>query len=181
MKKWGKNNFINLLIAIIIILLLVVLEHFGILQKIDEVFAQTGLVEHFNEIRNSNTIYTGTVKTNAQIMSSVSENITIQQDKLNVLFLNVGQADCELVIANGKTMLIDAGNKSDGELVVNAIKALGISKLDYVIGTHVHEDHIGGMSYIIDALDVDKFYLPYNNFHFVKNIFLVLISPKMKR
>lgn len=124
--------------------------------------AKTGLVEHFKQIKESNIVMTGTVKQDEQIISSVSENITIKKDKLNILFLDVGQADCELIVLNGKTILIDAGNKSDGEKIVSAIKGLGISKLDYVIGTHVHEDHIGGMSYIIDAFEVENFYLPYN-------------------
>ena len=162
MGRRKKKSFKNLLVAIVIIVLLAILEHVGILQKIDNVLAKTGLIEYFDEIENSNTVYSGTVKTNAQIVSSVSENIKIQDDKLNILFLDVGQADCELIIVNGKTMLIDAGNKSDGELIVSAIKCLGIEKLNYVIGTHVHEDHIGGMSYIVDAFDIDRFYLPYN-------------------
>lgn len=161
-KKKNKNNLKSLLVAIVIIILLVLLEYFGVWQKIDNLVDQTGLVEYFDEIENSNTITIKTVKTNSQVVSSVSANITIYKDKLNVLFLNVGQADCELVIINGKTMLIDAGNRSDGEQIVSALKGLGISKLDYVIGTHVHEDHIGGMSDIVDSIDIDKFYLPYN-------------------
>lgn len=161
-KKKQKNNLKSLILAVIIIILLAVLEHFGIIEKIDEYLRKTGLIEYFDEIENSNTVTTGKVKTNLQIVSSVSENIKIQDDKLNVLFLDVGQADCELIIANGSTMLIDAGNGSDGELIVNALKALGISKLDYVIGTHVHEDHIGGMSYIVEEMEIGNFYLPYN-------------------
>lgn len=161
-RKRKKNNLKNFILALIILLVLVGLEHFGIIEKIDNLFAQTGLVEYFDEIEKTNIVTTGTVKTNTQIISSISENIIVQQDKLNVLFFKVGQADCELIIANGQTMLIDAGNRSDGEQIVNALKGLGISKLDYVIGTHVHEDHIGGMSYIIDSIEIGKFYLPYN-------------------
>lgn len=161
-KKKSKNNLKSLLLAIIIITVLAVLDYFGVWKKIDDLFATTGLVEYFDEIEKSNTVPVGTVKTNSQIVSSVSENITIKPDKLNILFLDVGQADCELIIINGKTMLIDAGNRSDGEKIVSAIKGLGISKLDYVIGTHVHEDHIGGMSYIVDAIEIDKFYLPFD-------------------
>ncbi len=161
-RKRKNNNLKNFILAVIILLVLVGLEYFGIIEKIDNLFAQTGLVEYFDEIEKTNIVTTGTVKTNTQIISSISENIIIQQDKLNVLFFKVGQADCELIIANGQTMLIDAGNRSDGEQIVNALKGLGISKLDYVIGTHVHEDHIGGMSYIIDSIDIGKFYLPYD-------------------
>lgn len=161
-RKKKKNNFKQFVLAVFILFLLAGLEYFGIIEKIDNLFAQTGLVEYFDEIENSNTITTATVKTNTQIVSSVSEKIIVQEDKLNVLFFKVGQADCELIIANGQTMLIDAGNRSDGEQIVNALKGLGISKLDYVIGTHIHEDHIGGMSYIVDSIDIGKFYLPYN-------------------
>lgn len=161
-KKKSKNNLKSLLLAIFIIAILAVLDYFGVWKKIDDFAYQTGLVEYFDKIENSNTVTTGTVKTNSQVIASVAENISIAPNKLNILFLDVGQADCELIIVGNKTMLIDAGNRSDGEKIVSAIKGLGISKLDYVIGTHVHEDHIGGMSYIIDAIDVDKFYLPYN-------------------
>ena len=62
----------------------------------------------------------------------------------------------------GITMLIDAGNSKDGEIIVNGLKALGIEKIDYLIGTHIHEDHIGGMSYVINSFDIGKIYLPYN-------------------
>lgn len=161
MGRRKKNNIKSFFVALIIIVFIAILDYFGIIQKINDELAKTGLIDYFQEIKNDDTIES-TVKKDANIISSVSENIKIEPNKLNVLFFNVGQSDCELIILNGKTMLIDAGNRSDGELIVNAIKGLGIEKLDYVIGTHVHEDHIGGMSYIIDSFTVDKFYLPYN-------------------
>lgn len=102
------------------------------------------------------------VKLNKEIIESVSENIVIDDTKLNILFFDVGQADCQLILYKGKSILIDAGNSGDGEYIVNGLNALGIEKLDYVIGTHVHEDHIGGMNSIIDYFEVDKFYLPYD-------------------
>lgn len=181
-KKKQKNNLKSLILFAIIIILLVVLERFGIIEKIDEYLRQTGLIEYFDEIESSNTVTTGKVKTNLQIVSSISKNIKIQDDRLNVLFLDVGQADCELIIANGNTMLIDAGNGSDGELIVNALKALGISKLDYVIGTHVHEDHIGGMSYIVEEMEIGNFYLPYNTTNttsYYEKLLNALTSKKM--
>lgn len=140
-RRKNNNNLKSLLIAVIIIILV------GILDR-------TGALEKFNEIKK--------VNTNAEITTTISENIKIEEDKLNILFLDVGQADSELIILKDKIMLIDAGNRNDGEKIVNLLKELGISKLDYVIGTHVHEDHIGGMSYIVDSFDIDKFYLPYS-------------------
>lgn len=48
-------------------------------------------------------------------------------------------------------MLIDAGNNEDGEDVVKFIKEKGINKLNYVVGTHPHEDHIGGLDDVINS------------------------------
>ena len=97
-----------------------------------------------------------------EIAESVSSNVNIDKSKLNILYFYVGQADCELVILGNYTMLIDSGNSMDGEKVVNALKALNINRIDYVIGTHVHEDHIGCMSDVIDNFEIGHFYLPYN-------------------
>lgn len=59
-------------------------------------------------------------------------------------------------------MLIDAGNVEDGEKIVTGLKSLGIDTLDYVIGTHIHEDHIGGMDKIVENFNIGAIYLPYN-------------------
>lgn len=161
-KKKTKNSLKEWIIAIVIIILLVFAERYGILAKIDEQIAATGLA---NIVDTSDTSVVPTVpkvKDNKEIITRVSENIVIDNNKLNILFFDVGQADSQLIVLNGQSILIDAGNSKDGEKIVNAIRALGITKLDYVIGTHVHEDHVGGMSYIIDSFDVGTFYLPYN-------------------
>ncbi len=90
--------------------------------------------------------------------SSVSNNI---DSNLEIYFFDVGQADSILIKSNDDTVLIDAGNRNDGENLANYIKNdLKINDIDIVIGTHPHEDHIGGMSYIIDSFDVGKIYLP---------------------
>lgn len=58
--------------------------------------------------------------------------------------------------------MIDAGNREDGEYLVNQIKELNINKIDYVIGTHIHEDHIGGMTDIIENFEIGKISMPFN-------------------
>lgn len=81
-------------------------------------------------------------------------------DDVVVEYLDVGQADAVLIRSGRKTMLIDAGNNEDGPLLAAYLKAQGISTIDVLIGTHPHEDHIGGMDNVIRAFSVDKFILP---------------------
>lgn len=81
-------------------------------------------------------------------------------DRLQVHYIDVGQADSILINNNGKYMLIDAGNNEDGEKLVSYFKNLGISEFEYVVGTHAHEDHIGGMDNVIDNFSINTFYMP---------------------
>ena len=92
-------------------------------------------------------VYVAT-RDNSYVGKLPTEDI-IRSEELQIYFFNVGQADCILVRSNGKNMLIDAGDNEDGPLLVKYIKRLGIRKIDYLIGTHVHENHIGGMDNII--------------------------------
>lgn len=85
---------------------------------------------------------------------------TIKEDELDVYFIDVGQADSILIRNKGHNMLIDAGNNEDGSKLVNYFKSLGIESFDYVVGTHAHEDHIGGMDDVIKNFNINKFYMP---------------------
>ncbi len=83
------------------------------------------------------------------------------ENLLSLYFIDVGQADSAFfAFPSGETLLIDAGNKEDGQKVVDFIKDLGFDKIDYVIATHPHEDHIGGMSEVLEVFKVGKFYMP---------------------
>lgn len=91
----------------------------------------------------------------------VQANQEIQDgEKLQIWFLDVGQADSILIQNGDANMLIDAGNNEDGKKLVSYFQSLGIESFQYVIGTHAHEDHIGGMDDIIDNFDIDTFYMP---------------------
>lgn len=68
-----------------------------------------------------------------------------ENSTFSVRFLDVGQADAALVECDGHYMLIDGGNKEDANLVYSVLKKDGVPKLDIVVGTHAHEDHIGGL------------------------------------
>ena len=78
----------------------------------------------------------------------------------SVTFLDVGQADCAYVTAGGENMLIDAGNNEDKDAVLGFLNEQGVTRLDYVVATHPHEDHIGAMSYVVDSFEVGNFIMP---------------------
>ncbi|MBD5544652.1 MAG: MBL fold metallo-hydrolase [Lachnospiraceae bacterium] len=79
---------------------------------------------------------------------------------MEVHFLDVGQADSILVICDGASMLVDAGKNGDGERITDYLKGQGIFSLDYVIATHPHEDHIGGLDTIIDNFPIGTLIMP---------------------
>lgn len=90
---------------------------------------------------------------------SIKVNNIVTTD-LQIHFLDVGQADSILITNNNHSMLIDAGNNEDGKKIVTYLENLGITSLDYVVGTHPHEDHIGGLDDVINNLSVKEIYLP---------------------
>ena len=77
-----------------------------------------------------------------------------------VTFINVGQGDSILVVADGHAMLIDAGEESSGSTVVRYLQRQGIEKLDYAVATHPHSDHIGGIAAVLEQIPVGALYLP---------------------
>ena len=93
------------------------------------------------------------------INNSKFADVDLNNEDFNVLFMYVGQADSTLIKYKNKIMLIDAGNNEDGKNIVKFLKDKGISKLDYIVGTHYDEDHIGGLDDIIENFDIGKFYL----------------------
>ncbi len=81
--------------------------------------------------------------------------------KLHVYYLDVGQADSTFILLpNGENMLIDAGTKENGKDIVNVLDSLGVNNIDYLIGTHPHTDHIGGMQQVIENFDIGEIYMP---------------------
>lgn len=80
---------------------------------------------------------------------------------LRVHFIDVGQGDSTFMeLPGGETMLIDAGESEYGSAVANYIKNLGYDTLTYVVGTHPHSDHIGGLEEIIRSFNVGSVYMP---------------------
>jgi len=89
--------------------------------------------------------------------SNSNSNPASGSSKLTVHFIDVGQGDSALIqTPNGLNILIDGGPKSSSDKVVSYLKSLGIEKLNIVISTHPHEDHIGGLISVINSFDIDN-------------------------
>lgn len=85
-----------------------------------------------------------------------TENTEIYtSDELTVRFLDVGQADSVFVTCGSSSMLIDGGNVADGDFVADCVTS-STEKLDYVVNTHPHEDHCGGLADVVESVTVEN-------------------------
>ena len=94
----------------------------------------------------------------------VSSNLTTAKqtncDGLTLSFIDVGQGDSTLLYAENMAVLIDGGEKEYGETIINELSSIGIEKLDLLIATHPHSDHIGALPYVLDNIKCDKVIMP---------------------
>lgn len=99
------------------------------------------------------------------IYEGINENknkVTVPMDGLYVHYIDVGQGDCELICCDGEYMLIDAGVPDAGDTVVEYLKNHSIDKLTYLVCTHPHADHCGGLDAVVESIEVETvFTSPY--------------------
>ena len=101
------------------------------------------------------------IKTEVNAEEKIATSEYDDSKAMTIHFIDVGQADSAFIeLANGQTMLIDAGQNADGDDVVRYIQGLKYKDIDYVVATHPHDDHIGGMPTVLDAFDIGKMYMP---------------------
>lgn len=94
-------------------------------------------------------------------VSSKAESCGLAEGALRVHYLDVGQGDSIFLELPDQTcMLIDASEADYGETIVETVRSLGYSRIDYVIATHPHADHIGGMKTVLSSLEIGCVYLP---------------------
>lgn len=89
--------------------------------------------------------------------TSSNSETTNSTGELLVYFIDVGQADSIYIKDGNSNMLIDAGNNADGPLLMKYLESLGVKEFKYAVGTHAHEDHIGGMDDIIKNFTIDNY------------------------
>ncbi len=100
------------------------------------------------------------VPTWESVFSETIPEFSVPTGEMQVHFINVGQGDSTLIVTGDKTVLIDSGETEYDGVVKEYIKNLGITKIDIVIGSHPHSDHIGSMSKVVDGVDVGEIILP---------------------
>lgn len=150
-NKNGKNanKTISTIISIIILLVIAIFGGDNILNSFT---AKSQEIDGANVQGLENVI----VQTGEDCISKIDVN----EDVLRVYYFDVGQADSILIVNNGQSMLIDAGKRESGDVVVNNLKTIGIEKIDYLVGTHPHEDHIGGMAKVVGNFDIGTIFMP---------------------
>ena len=87
-----------------------------------------------------------------------------EDSTFEVHYLDVGQGDCSLVLCDGHAMLIDGGESSESSKVYAYLKQHGISHLDYMVASHAHSDHIGGLSGALNYATVDTAFCPVTDY-----------------
>ena len=81
--------------------------------------------------------------------------------ELRVSVIDVGQGDSILLqLPGGQTMLVDGGTRPAGPKVVAYLRQCGVKRIDYLIATHPHEDHIGGLLDVLPAFAIGKVFMP---------------------
>ena len=110
------------------------------------------------ENNNENTQESQNIET---ITAKEMQNVELTgAERIKIYFFDVGQADSILLTSNEQTMLIDAGANETGKTVVKNLQNLGVTKIDYLVGTHPHEDHIGGLDDVINNFEIGTIYMP---------------------
>lgn len=78
------------------------------------------------------------------------------EERTKIVFFGLGKADSIYIENSSKSILIDAGLKSNREELIKKLEDLGVERLDYVILTHADKDHIGSASYILDNFEIGE-------------------------
>ncbi|MDO5408131.1 MAG: MBL fold metallo-hydrolase [Eubacteriales bacterium] len=95
-----------------------------------------------------------------QMQEDGQSQIPAEDSSFEVHYIDVGQADAALVLCDGQSMLIDGGNREDSSLIYTYLSDMNLDHLDYIVCTHAHEDHVGGLAGALNAAKADTAFSP---------------------
>ncbi len=87
-----------------------------------------------------------------------------EHSSFEVHYIDVGQADAALVLCDGQAMLIDGGNAEDSDLIYSYLQKLSLDHLEYIVCSHAHEDHVGGLAGALNYATVSIAYCPVTSY-----------------
>lgn len=93
-------------------------------------------------------------------LAGIETATKVPDSNFSVTYLDVGQGDCSVIRSGNKTMLIDGGELDNADKILDFFKENGITKLDYVVATHPHSDHIGSLGKVISSMEVSNVIMP---------------------
>ena len=168
----GKSNLKRIIGIIIFALILGLAIYEFIYKENNNTEINSPIAENLETESNVNT-----VGQNEANIPDTEEIEDIQYDgQLILTMIDVGQADCFLLQQGDKTAMIDCGTRSSGKNAVEYLKNMGITYIDYVFGTHPHEDHMGGMYDIITNFEIGKIIMPKVDENITTNWYIKLLN-----
>lgn len=134
----GKKSTISAIVVIAVLALIIYLN---------EAFWQLDFIPSWSELYDTAGM-------------SGQKHTVVSGDEVSVHFIDVGQGDCALISAGGTFTLIDSGEYTAAEDVIAYLDDLGVERLDMVIASHPHSDHIGSMNSVLDTFGADLVVMP---------------------
>lgn len=90
------------------------------------------------------------------VNNSNDTNPMFTEGNLELFMLDVGQGKAFLLLQNDEAMLVDAGTMYNPNLVRNYLEKIGVKELNYLVITHPHQDHAGGLMSVLANVKVHK-------------------------